>query len=174
MALAGMSGRPDILERPQGFLDLFAGDDAKGWEDLTFEEEHIIESQGVVTKRHPCCASTHRAIDALLDLTQEHGLLAGDIARIETKVGISAGRNLAYPDPTDEMQARFSMQYCLATAFLKGSLSPSDFTRQEVWRPEIREFMPRIEMQSYFGRRGKRRGAPAARRHGHDAWRANS
>ncbi|MBZ9792176.1 MmgE/PrpD family protein, partial [Rhizobium sp. 3T7] len=61
----------------------------------------------------------------------------------------SAGRNLAYPDPTDEMQARFSMQYCLATAFLKGSLSLSDFTRQEVWRPEIREFMPRIEMQSY-------------------------
>ncbi len=41
------------------------------------------------------------------------------------------------------------MQYCLATAFLKGSLSLSDFTRQEIERPEIREFMPRIEMQSY-------------------------
>ncbi|TAV83677.1 MmgE/PrpD family protein [Rhizobium leguminosarum] len=149
MALAGMSGRADILERPQGFLDLFGGDNAKGWEDLTFEEEHIIESRGVVTKRHPCCASTHRAIDALLDLKQEHGLSAGDIARIETKVGISAARNLAYPDPTDEMQARFSMQYCLAIAFLKGSLSLSDFTRQEIGRPEIREFMPRIEMQSH-------------------------
>ncbi|AJD44417.1 MmgE/PrpD family 2-methylcitrate dehydratase protein (plasmid) [Rhizobium gallicum bv. gallicum R602sp] len=149
MALAGMSGRPDILERPQGFLDLFGGDDAKGWEGLTFEEEHIIESRGVVTKRHPCCASTHRAIDALLDLKQERGLLAGDIARIVAKVGISAARNLAYPDPTDEMQARFSMQYCLATAFLRGSLSLSDFTRQEIGRPEIRQFMPRIEMQSY-------------------------
>ncbi len=149
MALAGIGGRPDILERPQGFLDLFGGDDAKGWEGLTFEEEHIIESRGVVTKRHPCCASTHRAIDALLDLKQEHGLLAGDITRIETKVGISAARNLAYPDPTDEMQARFSMQYCLATAFLKGSLSLSDFTRHEIERPEVREFMPRIEMQPY-------------------------
>jgi 2-methylcitrate dehydratase PrpD len=41
------------------------------------------------------------------------------------------------------------MQYCLATAFLKGSLSLSDFTRQEIRRPEIREFMPRIEMRSY-------------------------
>ena len=149
MALAGLSGRPDILERPQGFLALFGGDDAKGWEDLTFAEEHIIESRGVVTKRHPCCASTHRAIDALLDLKQEHGLLADDIAGIETKVGISAVRNLAYPEPTDEMQARFSMQYCLATAFLNGALSLSDFTRQEIERPEIREFMPRIDMQSY-------------------------
>ncbi|MGO4119113.1 MmgE/PrpD family protein, partial [Rhizobium ruizarguesonis] len=73
MALAGMSGRADILERPQGFLDLFGGDDAKGWDELAFDEEHIIESRGVVTKRHPCCASTHRAIDALLDLKQEHG-----------------------------------------------------------------------------------------------------
>ncbi len=149
MALAGMSGRSDILERPQGFLDLFGGADAKGWENLTFGEEHVIESRGVVTKRHPCCASTHRAIDALLDLKQEHGLLAGDIARIETKVGISAARNLAYPDPADEMQARFSMQYCLATAFLKGSLSLSDFTRQEIGRPETRQFMPRIEMLPY-------------------------
>ncbi|MBX4936615.1 MmgE/PrpD family protein [Rhizobium binae] len=149
MALAGISGRLDILERPQGFLDLFGGDEAKGWDGLTFEEQHIIESRGVVTKRHPCCASTHRAIDALLDLKQEHGLLTGDIAGIETKVGISAARNLAYPNPADEMQARFSMQYCLATAFLKGSLSLSDFTRQEIERPEIREFMPRIEMQSY-------------------------
>ncbi|MGV4796977.1 MmgE/PrpD family protein [Rhizobium sp. F40D2] len=151
MALAGLSGRPDILERQQGFLDLFGGDEARGWEGLTFEERHIIESRGVVTKRHPCCASTHRAIDALLDLKQEHGLLAGDIAGIETKVGISAARNLAYPNPTDEMQARFSMQYCLATAFLKGSLSLSDFTRQEIGRAEIREFMPRIDMQSYSG-----------------------
>lgn len=47
------------------------------------------------------------------------------------------------------MQARFSMQYCLATAFLKGSLSLSDFTRQKIDRPEIRELMPRIEMQPY-------------------------
>lgn len=149
MALAGMNGRLDILERPQGFLDLFGGDEAKGWEGLTFEEKHIIESRGVVTKRHPCCASTHRAIDALLDLKHEHGLLAGDIAWIETKVGISAARNLTYPDPADEMQARFSMQYCLATAFLKGSLSLSDFTRHAIERPEVREFMPRIEMQPY-------------------------
>lgn len=149
MALAGMSGRPDILERPQGFRDLFGGDDARGWEGLAFTDEHIIESRGVVTKRHPCCASTHRAIDALLDLKQEHGLLADDIAGIETKVGISAVRNLAYPEPADEMQARFSMQYCLATAFLKGSLSLSDFTRHQIERPEIREFMPCIEMRSY-------------------------
>ncbi|MFB9950593.1 MmgE/PrpD family protein [Rhizobium puerariae] len=149
MALAGMSGRPDILERRQGFLDLFGGDEANGWEGLTFGETHIIESRGLVTKRHPCCASTHRAIDALLDMKQEHALAAEDIFRIETKVGISAARNLAYPEPTDEMQARFSMQYCLAAAFLKGSLSLSDFTRQEIDRPEIRELMPRIEMQAY-------------------------
>ena len=102
----------------------------------------------MVTQRHPCCASAHRAIDALLDLKQEYGFLAGDITRIEAKVSISAGRNLAYPDLTDEMmQARFSMQYCLATAFLKGALSLSDFARQEIGPSEIREFMPRIEMQ---------------------------
>ena len=61
----------------------------------------------------------------------------------------TAALNLAYPSPTDEMQAHFSMRYCVAAAFIKGSLSLSDFTRQEIDRPEIRELMPRIEMQAH-------------------------
>lgn len=52
-----------------------------------------------------------------------------EVQRIETKVGQYTVGNLAYSDPADEMQARFSMQYCLATALLQGRLSLADFTR---------------------------------------------
>lgn len=149
LAQAGMTGRLDILERPQGFLDLFGGADATGWDGLSLDETHIIETRGLVTKLHPCCASTHRAIDAALDLQKEHGFSLDDLHRIETKVGRSAVDNLAYPDPADEMQARFSMQYCLAAALAQGRLSLADFRTDAIFRPDIRRHMPKITMSAY-------------------------
>lgn len=149
LAQSGLSGRLDILERPQGFLDLFGGDEATGWADLSWDEKHIIEMRGLVTKLHPCCASTHRAIDAAFDLQNEHGFSIEDIARIDTKVGRSAVDNLAYPNPSDEMQARFSMQYCLTVALSNDNLSLRDFTPQAAKRPELRVHMAKINMTSY-------------------------
>lgn len=149
LAQSGLGGRLDILERPQGFLDLFGGDEATGWADLSWNEKHIIETRGLVTKLHPCCASTHRAIDAALDLQNEHGFSIEDIKRIDTKVGRSAVDNLAYPNPSDEMQARFSMQYCLTVALSNGDLSLRDFTPQAAKRPELRVHMAKINMTSY-------------------------
>lgn len=149
LALAGSAGRLDILERPQGFLDLFGGDEPRGWSDWPMKDAHIIETRGLVTKRHPCCASTHRAIDALLDLKREHNLTAADIVRIETKVGLSAVRNLVYREPENGMQARFSMHYCLATALVHDGLSLKDFEPSALHRPQIQALMSRIEMTSY-------------------------
>ena len=149
LARSGLGGRLDILERPQGFLDLFGGDEATGWAELSWSGEHIIETRGLVTKLHPCCASTHRAIDATLDLQDEHGFSIEDIERIDTKVGRSAVDNLAYPDPSDEMQARFSMQYCLVAALSGGRLSLRDFTPQAATRPSLRVHMSKITMSSY-------------------------
>jgi 2-methylcitrate dehydratase PrpD len=102
-----------------------------------------------VVKRHPCCASTHRAIDALLDLRREHRLTLDDVADIDVKVGVSAAKNLAYPDPVDEVQARFSMQYCLAAAFVRGSLSLANFTLAALFDPDVNALMKRIRMRSY-------------------------
>lgn len=149
LARAGMAGRLDILERPQGLLDLAGGDAARGWDELAFDDSHIIETRGLVTKRHPCCASTHRAIDAMLDLRNQFGFTSDDVVGIETKVGISAADNLAYPEPADPMEARFSMQYCLAAALVQGRLSLSDFTESEIFRPDIRRHMAKVTMGAY-------------------------
>lgn len=149
LAKAGMRGRLDILEGKQGFLELCGGSEARGWSNLSLDDSNIIETRGVVTKRHPCCGSTHRAIDALLDLKKMHSLKTKDIASIHAKVGISAYRNLSYPAPRDEMEARFSMQYCLAASFAYDQLRLSDFTPEAVARPNLRPLMKRISMSSY-------------------------
>ncbi|WP_295849784.1 MmgE/PrpD family protein [Tardiphaga sp.] len=146
---AGLTGRLDILEAPQGFRDLFGGPDAKGWDDMTLARPLTIEGHGVIPKRHPCCGSTHYVVDMVLDLRARHGFSAGDVVSIECVVGIANARNLCYPDPQDEMQARFSMQYCVALALQQERLSLADFTLAQIARPEIRALLTLTNMTAH-------------------------
>ncbi|UCA45006.1 MmgE/PrpD family protein [Pseudochrobactrum sp. XF203] len=151
LAKAGMQARPDILEGAQGFHSLFAGDQRRGWktEAIIADAEHIIETAGVMPKKHPCCGSTHLIVDGLLDLMHEHDFTAEDVDSIEALVGIANYRNLTYPQPVDEMQARFSMQYCVARALRQGHLSLADFTPQAVQHYASDALLNHVTMLSY-------------------------
>lgn len=164
LAECGMTGRTDILEAPQGFRELFGGPDAAGWDGVAIGAPHVIESDGLMPKRHPCCGSTHNAVDIVLDLKAMHGFAAAEVAAVETLVGIANRRNLAYPDPTDEMQARFSMQYCVALALLKDRLELSDFTPEAVAAEPVRALLPRIGMASYSAEEEWAAGRPLPHR----------
>ncbi|MGK9170508.1 MmgE/PrpD family protein [Inquilinus limosus] len=149
LAECGMTGRLDILEAPQGFHELFGGPDAAGWDGVSIGSPHVIESDGLMPKRHPCCGSTHNAVDIVLDLRAQHGFAAAEVVAVETLVGIANQRNLAYPRPEDEMQARFSMPYCVALALLKDRLELSDFTQAAVGAPAVHALLPRITMTAW-------------------------
>ena len=151
LARAGMQARSDILEGEQGFHALFAGDPRRGWksEEIIATTDHVIETAGVMPKKHPCCGSTHLIVDGLLDLMRDHGFGADDVASVEALVGIANYRNLTYPQPVDEMQARFSMHYCVARALRQGSLSLADFTLQAVADHAADPLLSCVTMLSY-------------------------
>lgn len=149
LSAAGLAGRTDILESSQGFLKLYGGPTPPGWSQLAIGPASIIETVGLATKRHPCCGSTHRAIDMVLDLKAEHGFRAEDVAGMEVVVAIAHARNLAFPSPRDEMEARFSMNYCLAVALLHDRLTLGDFTPAAVVRPDVRALLPLTRMTTY-------------------------
>ena len=150
LAVTGMTGRLDILEHRFGFQALYGGD-GESWDAVIgrIGAPHAIETIGLTPKRHPCCASTHNTLDMVLDLRAAHGFGAGDVAAVETLVGSINKNNLSYDAPVDEMQARFSMHYCVAVALERGRLSISDFTPAAVVRPEIRKLLPLTAMRAY-------------------------
>ena len=92
----------------------------------------MIEHIGVMPKKYPCCGSTHRILDAIADIQQQQTLKIDDIESVHCQVGIANWRNLAYHQPQDEMQARFSMQYCVAMMLKNGTLSVQDFSATSV------------------------------------------
>jgi 2-methylcitrate dehydratase PrpD len=139
------------LEGPMGFLDLFGGPSPNGWgENLDrIGEPLALESRGLLLKRFPCCSSTHRTIDNLLDLKHDHGFTAADVVSIEARMGFGNARNLMYTTPVTEFEAKFSMQYTAAVALLFDTIKMSDFTAEAVRRPEVRALFPLTKIHAY-------------------------
>ena len=147
--LAGddFTARADVFEHKQGFLNVFNGEgnyDADrildGWGD-----PWDIVSPGLAIKQYPCCGSTHPAIDAMLMLVREHDLRPGQVTRIESQ---THKRRLAHtnrPDPQSELDAKFSVQYCLARALVSGRVGIEHFEGDAYREPAIRALLPRIE-----------------------------
>lgn len=149
LAKTGMSGRRDIIEGPQGFCELYAGQSAQQRPEHSIPTEHVIERVGLMPKKHPCCGSTHRILDAIADLQAQHRFNAEDIEQVVTKVGVANWRNLAYAQPENEMQARFSMPYCVQVMLEKGRLSVSDFTPRQVMQQADPVKLARISMVAW-------------------------
>ena len=162
LAAVGLEGRMEVLEAPMGFLELFGGNFPPGWESALdgFGEKLAILEHGIVPKRHPCCASTHKCLDAVLDLRHEYGFTAEQVESVHTVVGSSNKRNLSYDNPQNDREAKFSMQYCLALGLIQDQLSIADFAPDAVFRQEIRDLIPRITMDAFPVER-ERAGEPS-------------
>ena len=151
LAANGLQARDVALEGPLGFRDLYSSSDTQGWDDIVpnLGNPPAIEAFGLSPKLYPCCGSTHKVLDVVLDLRKQHGFTADEVAKVETLVEFGNKRNLMYTEPRQEMEARFSMNYCVAVALVYGRLSLSDFTPQAVQRPEIRKFLSKVTMDAY-------------------------
>ena len=146
LAREGFEANPAALEHKQGFLEVFNGagtyDAAKILAD--WGRPYDIVSPGLAAKQHPCCGSTHPVIDAMLLLREEHDIPPEKVARIDSW---THPRRLAHtdrPDPQSGLDAKFSVQYCLARALIAGRIVLEDFEGKAFRDPATRALMRRI------------------------------
>ncbi len=148
LAAAGIEASEEPLDGKWGFRDLYAGDSSPGFEAAmaALGDPLAIEEFALSPKSYPCCASTHTSLDGLLALKSEHGFGANDVDSVTTTVPPINFNNLMYPNPQTEMEKRFSMEYCLSTAMTHGEVVVGDFRPGGETPPEVKDFMPRVEM----------------------------
>ena len=142
-----LSANPGALEHPQGFLDVYNGPGAYDAKLLlaSFAAPLDLVEPGVAFKRHPCCASTHPALDALLEIMARNALTGRQIAAIRSWTHPRRLRHTNRPDPRSGLEGKFSVQYVLARAALEGSVRLDHFSDAAVRDPVVRSFMARIE-----------------------------
>ncbi|MFY9634163.1 MAG: MmgE/PrpD family protein [Cellulosimicrobium cellulans] len=148
LAEAGFTANINELEAPAGFLERYGDPElaplGDAGETLGERLEYWLESWpgdwGL--KRYPACYGTHRGIDAVLGLRAE---VAGRTAQaIRATVHPRGTRPLvAYP-PKDATAAKFSLEYALATALVRGEVRFSDFTEDAFADGAVRAVMARV------------------------------
>ena len=146
LAREGLTASESALEGRQGYVAAFG---ATHGLDETLERLgrawHLLAS-GIAVKPYPSCALTHSAIDALIDLREQHGLSPREIAGVEVGVNRVVPDVLAHVRPTTALERKFSMQFCAAAALAEGRVDFASFEDGAVRDPAIRTLMDRVTM----------------------------
>ncbi len=148
LARKGFTANPEAFEHKQGFFNLYNGAgnfDASNVMSRWGKPWEIVEP-GAGYKIYPCCYSTHAAVEATLNLAREHGRFdAASIARIES---FTRARGLAHtdrPNPQSALDAKFSVQYCVARAALHGEVTLDHFEGDSFKDATVQSVLPRVQ-----------------------------
>src|SRR5918999_1707906 len=89
LARLGWTADANTLEAPYGFCRLYAGAGHYNLDRIVKQLGNPFEllATGVGIKQYPCCAFTHRSLDGILVLVQQHQLRADDVVSVECQVG---------------------------------------------------------------------------------------
>ncbi|MGV6874745.1 MmgE/PrpD family protein [Pseudochelatococcus sp. B33] len=148
LARSGYTGSPDALEHRTGFLKAFSPSGAPELDPRAFRigEEWMASRFGVNIKRYPTCYATHRAIDAMLDLVEEHDLAPEDIATIHVHTGVTQRLMLRSTRPQTGLAAKFSMEFAMASAAVARRVGLRELTDDFVSRADIQAMLGRVEV----------------------------
>jgi 2-methylcitrate dehydratase PrpD len=132
MSFCGVAGEPDWQLEPASLETL-----GRAWQ---------ATEPGLSFKRFPACYSTHRAVNAVLELVEQHDLRPEQIERIECGTNYSAVEKLVYDRPTMPLEAKFSMHYTTAVAAIDRRLGLPQFLDERVNRVDVQALLRKVEM----------------------------
>jgi 2-methylcitrate dehydratase PrpD len=152
LARAGFTANADTaFEHKQGFLNVFNGEgtyDAARMIARWADPLDIVEP-GIAIKQYPCCGSTHSALDAVLMITRDHAFEADDVECILVWTHPRRLEHTNRPAPRSDLDAKFSVQYCLARAVTDRRITIEHFEGETYRDPAVQKLLTRVHAATY-------------------------
>jgi len=143
LAMLGWTASDQILEAPRGFFHAAGGGYDAGA--LKLGRPWTFASPGISIKPYPSGSLTHPAMTAMLALIREHAIQPGQVESVSVGTNRNMPNALIHHRPTDSLQAKFSMEFCMAALLLYGRAGLSEFTDEMVRRPEVQAMIARVQ-----------------------------
>ena len=143
-ARAGWTAARGILESPRGFFQAHGG----GY-DLTaiagkLGNPWTFAIPGISIKPNPSGSLTHPGMTTMLELILEHDIKPGDVDRVDVGTNHNMPNALIHHQPKNKLQAKFSMEFCMAILLLERRGGLPEFTDEVVNRPDVQEMIARV------------------------------
>ncbi|MBO9513956.1 MAG: MmgE/PrpD family protein [Variovorax sp.] len=145
LAACGVDASFDALDGPTGLLAALAGPgNARLEADVEegFESTLLRIRPGI--KKYPVCYAAHRVADGVLDLKAEHKLMPSDVTAVDATISATTAGVLRHHAPATLSEARFSLEYVVATALVHGALGLREVDERSLADPAVRALMPLI------------------------------
>jgi 2-methylcitrate dehydratase PrpD len=147
LAGRGFTTAPNILEAGRGFFSAAGGgyDPTKITDQLG--DPWTFVDPGVSIKPYPSGSLTHPAMTAFLDLVQAHDLRAEEVEEVRVGTNRHMPNALIYHRPTDNLSAKFSMEFCIAILLLRRRAGLAEFRDEVVRDPEVTATLEKVRFE---------------------------
>jgi 2-methylcitrate dehydratase PrpD len=134
-----------ILEAPRGFFSAAGGGYDAGAIAGRLGAPWTIADPGVSIKPHPSGSLTHPGMTEMLRLIRANDIRARDVVRVRVGTNHNMPNALIHHRPNDELQAKFSMEFCMAILLLEGRAGLAEFTDEVVRRPDVKAMIEKVD-----------------------------
>jgi len=144
LAALGWTAARQILEAPRGFFRAAGG----GYDPAALHNKlgnpWTFRAPGISIKPHPSGSLTHPGMTEMARLIRAHGIRAGQVETVEVGTNRNMPNALIHHNPKTGLEAKFSMEFCMAALLLYGKAGLTEFTDAVVNRPEVRNMIGRV------------------------------
>lgn len=149
LAHAGFTASPIILEAARGFFQAYGG----GW-----ERERILGrlgdpwsfvDRGIWLKPWPTGSLGHPAVTLFLDLARKNNVDPARVARMRVRTSENIHKTLLHHRPKTELEAKFSLEFCIAAIVLNRALGLQHFTDEFVESAPIQRLISVIDYETF-------------------------
>src|SRR5713226_2450380 len=144
LAALGWSGAEQILEADRGFFRAFGGTYDPSAIFRKLGQPWTFANPGVSIKPYPCGSLTHPGMTEMQRLLRSEKIKAADVEMVEVGTNRNLPNALIHHHPKDNLQAKFSMEFCLAILLIEGKAGLGEFTDAVVNRPDVQAMIDRI------------------------------
>ena len=144
-AARGWTATDIILEAPRGFFRAAGG----GYDEAAIKDRlgdpWTFAEPGVSIKPHPSGSLTHPGMTRMRELIAENGISADDVVSVKVGTNQNMPNALIHHRPTDELQAKFSMEFCMTVLLLGRPGGLADFTDEVVARGDVKAMIEKVD-----------------------------
>lgn len=141
----GWTATEAILEAPRGFFRAAGGGFDDGAIRGRLGNPWTFADPGISIKPHPSGSLTHPGMTRMRELIAEHDIKPEQVVRVKVGTNRNMPNALIHHRPSDELQAKFSMEFCMAILLLERRGGLDQFTNAVVERQDVQAMVARVD-----------------------------
>jgi 2-methylcitrate dehydratase PrpD len=145
IAALGFTASPNGLEADRGFFRAAGGGFSAEMIDGKLGAPWTFAFPGVSIKPHPSGSLTHPGMAVMMELILKNDIRPDMVKRVAVGTNHNMPNALIHHQPRNELQAKFSMEFCMAILLLERKGGLEQFTDAVVNRPDVQAMIARVD-----------------------------